>query len=702
MTTNRPLHASAKHEEITLAASPKLTIQAAADESKLPTFTLLAYTGGPMQLSRWADPVVVDLAGEITQRTPQLPLLYGHQRSDPVGHIDQFDVTDEGMTASGVMSVPGPSFDKITGAARNGYQWGASIGGVPSRVEYVEKGKTVQVNGQTYQGPLEVIRAIEIHEISVVSIAADRNATSNIAADAAEGEAMTFDQWLAAEHGINDASKVTPAKLKKLQAEFASVQAKADDDGNDDDAGKAQPKPAKDTPKPVEADAADAGIQASRERFAVEAERVDAIREVCAKLGDSSLQARAIREGWTADQTELEIRRARETVSAQAPMGFVPSGIQVTAQSVAAAAGLVAGGLTIRGVEASEGEQVAEAADSLRNRISGLQDLIEVAASVAGVELPRASRKSDDWIGAAFASHELTNVLSVAATKVLLNAYRQIDPTWEKVAHIETANNFHPSKAIDLSGDGAWPKIGDTGEVPLAKLSDEGYELQPYTYGRVFKVTRQQVINDDINAFLRMPQIIGRTGAMTILRAVWKLVMDNTGSFFDANSNNLRTGAAGALDIDTLSTGRSAMRSQLDPSGEVAGIEPKMLVVPPALESTARTLYTSEYVVQSGGSTKNTRPANNEHRGMYEPVVVPHLANSNISSGASSTAWYLFADPMDAAAVRVGFVGGRREPQVRGGQPLPVGELGVAWEAVLDFGVGFGNPRAAYKADGTD
>lgn len=67
--------------------------------------------------------------------------------------------------------------------AEQGFPWEASVHLTPLSVEYVERGVTAKVNGQSVQGPANVFRQSRLREVSFVTIGAD-----------AETSAQTFNE----------------------------------------------------------------------------------------------------------------------------------------------------------------------------------------------------------------------------------------------------------------------------------------------------------------------------------------------------------------------------------------------------------------------------------------------------------------------------------------------------------------------------
>jgi len=80
-----------------------VTIEAIADvegesqeKPRLPRFSMLAYTGGPMRIAGWRYPVIVDLAG-LAIPSQNRPIRFGHDMQSGVGHTDAIKVETDNL-----------------------------------------------------------------------------------------------------------------------------------------------------------------------------------------------------------------------------------------------------------------------------------------------------------------------------------------------------------------------------------------------------------------------------------------------------------------------------------------------------------------------------------------------------------------------------------------------------------------------------
>lgn len=126
-----------------------------------------AYSGGRVPDRN----LVIDLA--TTSITTPAPLLAGHLSGSVVGRITQASV-------AGAISIEGDLYSDIDDDARaiaqkaaRGHPWQLSVGLYGHTWEDVPPGKTVSVNGQSFDGPITVLRNGVVREVSIVALGAD-------------------------------------------------------------------------------------------------------------------------------------------------------------------------------------------------------------------------------------------------------------------------------------------------------------------------------------------------------------------------------------------------------------------------------------------------------------------------------------------------------------------------------------------------
>jgi phage major head subunit gpT-like protein len=664
-----------------LAAAVELeAAPAEGDAQALRRFTMTAYTGGAMPLAGWRYPVVVDLAGLDAGRQRR-PILLDHTRDVDfvMGQTDSVAVMNHQLVVAGQVMGDSPKARQVIALNDRGFAWQASIGARAEQVEFVPEGKTTQVNGREFAGPLNVARRASLGEISFVVLGADENTSAQIAASADQPQEtdMDFAQWLD-EQGFAG-NTLTEQQTTSLRAMY-------------DARPEEPPTLANENPAAT-----------IRAEAATEVKRIAAIRKVCGGK-HADIEARAIEEGWDATRTELEVLREKRPSGPALQSGGKP----MTAAAVEAALCL-----SVRMPEEKVlGWYGAPAVEAARSRDlcgMGLHELFFQVIHAAGGHA-RPGRMTDETIrtafeadrtiraaGGSFSTISLSGILSNVANKALLEAYTAVEGVATVICAQADVNDFKQVTRYRMTGQGTFEKVGPYGELKHANLTEESYTNQFDTYGKIIALTRQMIINDDLGAFLQIPRILGRQSAIAVEKAVFTLLLSNPGGFFSVANKNLQSGAATALQIGSLTTAEELFDNQTDKNGDPILVKSAILLVPTGLKVTAQQLMTETRVNETTTADK-PKPANNPHAGKWQPYASPYL-NAQGLAGSSATAWYLFANPADVAAMEIAYLRGQRTPTIESGE-TDFDTLGMKWRGYFDFGVAMQDYRAAVKSAG--
>ncbi len=325
--------------EFRILSSGPCSIVAAEGENKLPTFSMVAYTGAPMRPAGWWNDVIVDLEG-VKIPSQHRPILRQHDHEKIVGHSTEVKVSAKGIEASGVLSGhESPHAQEIVRLAKNGFQWQASIGADPIRTEFLEAGEETEVNGRTVTGPMTISRETKIGEISFVPLGADGDTSATVTAS--RGRTTVYKAQL--KHFM--AALRAAGRLKAARYSDEDVDQMSEDDAkaalkrcmaDDDQETESEDDSEEEMEEEEEAEAEEGGeeeersessadqrIKARRKKAAAELRRVDAVQAACRRHGVSecevthggrrvrvNLAAHAIEHGWSAQRTELAALRA--------------------------------------------------------------------------------------------------------------------------------------------------------------------------------------------------------------------------------------------------------------------------------------------------------------------------------------------------------------------------------------------------------
>jgi phage major head subunit gpT-like protein len=655
MTTNGP---DPTPESLWLTAEMRVTPSDAGKAPDgtptLPRFSMVAYTGGAMRLEGWKHPVVVDLAG-MTIPSQSRPIRVGHNTDRLVGHTHAIAREDRRLVASGVLSIPGPDTERVVAGSRNGFPWQASIGARVDQFEFVKDGQVAAANGREFPGPVVIVRKSTLGEISFVDLGADGNTSASVAAKAQESATVTTTATTAG------------------------------------------------TPDPTAGDT----VQAVRAAAASEVKRIAAIRRIFAGQ-HAEAEAQAIQEGW--DETRAELARLRlDRPAAPAVAGTRADDRFPAAQMLEAALALTRPSMQPERHYPADLLQAAE--DRYGPGLKIRQVIYFVARANGYTGSPFIDKRTFGdamyyaWTlpmtvrAAGTSTLSLPAILSNLANKELLDAYREEDQTWREIAIVRSVSDFKTVTSHRLLDNMEYEEVAPDGEIKHGTVAEETYTRQAKTYGKMFALTREKIIDDDMSALDDIRDRLGAGAARKLNSVFWKTFLNNS-SFFTAPRGNFLSGATTALGLDGtgLQEGILAFRKLKSPDKKRIGGVPTILLVPPELQFVAQRLYQSTTVNTGGASTKDMVPNDNIHAGKYRPVVCDWLSDTEFA-GNSAKAWYLFRNPGVLAPVAVSFLDGVQTPTVEA-TDADFNKLGIQFRGYFDFGVDLAEPLAGIKVKG--
>jgi hypothetical protein len=635
---------------LTLTGTAEITAIAAGaggteGEKALPRFKMLAYTGGAMRVAGWRHPVVLDLAG-LSVPSQNRPIRFAHDPAAGVGHTDAIRVEGGQLVATGVISRDTATAREVVASSRNGFPWQASVGASVEEFEFIRESQKAIVNGLEFSGPINVVRKATLGEISFVDLGADGRTSASIAAQQGGG-------------GGGGGGGVGGGP-----------------------AGDVDPGPS---------------AAALRAEALAETSRIASVRKICAGK-HMDIEAQAIREGWDATRTELEVLRASRP---KAPAIHAPD-TSITSEVLEAACFQSA---KLEGLEHVCSAQALEVAAKRFRSGLGLQELL-IEAAIANGYTGRTFRDSRRVLEAAFgrgaggieAGMTIINVggiLSNVANKFLLEGFFSVERVWRSICAVRNVSDFKTVTSYRLVGKDQYEQVAPGGELKHGTLGEETYSNKADTYGLMLSIDRRDIINDDLGAITTVPRKLGRGSGLKINDVFWTAFMNNA-AFFSAGNKNYISGADTALGIDGLTKGEVTFMDLVDSDGKPTGVMPSILLVPTALSAIGTQLYKS---VELRDTTANTKfPVANPHQGKFRIEVSRYLSNA-LYTGFSAKAWYLLADPSDLPVIEVAFLDGQEAPTIETAD-ADFNVLGVQMRGYHDFGVNLQDPRGGVKAKG--
>ncbi len=291
--------------------------------------------------------------------------------------------------------------------------------------------------------------------------------------------------------------------------------------------------------------------------------------------------------------------------------------------------------------------------------------LVELARHALAIENINSSQMSRmELVGRAFTSSDFPLILANQANKSMLKGYDEAPETWNIWAQTGNLSDFKQASRVNLSTFNNLDLVSEDGEYKYGQFSENGETIQLATFGKLFAISRQAIINDDLGMFTRIPSSMGRAASRTVGNLAYGVITSNplmsdglalfAGTAIGTDHGNLNLGGAAAISAATVGLARQGMARQTDSAANAVGlnIRPEFLIVPLSLEDVANVLMSSEF--DPSDTTSNNR-APNPARNTLEVVTDARL------DADSSTRWYEAAG-QTFDTIEVAFLDGNQAP----------------------------------------
>nr|WP_313752540.1 ClpP-like prohead protease/major capsid protein fusion protein [Mixta calida] len=280
-------------------------------------------------------------------------------------------------------------------------------------------------------------------------------------------------------------------------------------------------------------------------------------------------------------------------------------------------------------------------------------------------------------VGLAFthSSSDFGNILMDVAHKAALLGWDEANENFDKWTRKGTLTDFKTAHRVGLESLPALRQVRAGAEYKYVTLSDRGEPIALATYGELFSIDRQTIINDDLDMLTRIPMAMGRAARATVGDLVWAVLTSNPTMsdgkpLFHAAHGNL---IAADLSIEGLDAGRQAMLLQKSGDRRL-NIRPAYMLTPVAIESRANQLIKSVSV-----------PGADANSGIVNPIqnFVTVVSEARLDD-ESATDYYLTA-AQGRDTIEVAYLDGVDTPYLEQQQGFTVD--GAAFKVRIDAGV---------------
>ena len=555
-------------------------------------------------------------------------VLFNHDRDRVIGRV--LDVRLDEVTRKLRATIrfdEDEESERIYQKVRSGTLRGVSVGYAVDVWESVEAGAKSS-NGR-FTGPCEVATRWTPYELSIVSVPAD----------ATVGVGRSY-----VENGDGDMDEQNK-----------------DIDVKDQEREATQPAPL---------------VNAEAERQAAVAEERARVREIgtmCRQFGVDDVP-------YINDGMSVEVVRAAILDKLAQERKAQPVTVQIDEMDKFRAA--ATDGLAMRAGMAVENS--APGAEEFRGK-----RMMRLAAECVERELGKSTHAMDDETivrEALTGTGAFPGILSNVAHKSMAQAYQSAPTTYQFWTAQGSNSDFKDATRYRLSEADTLEKLNESGEFQAGGVTEGAAKTSIATYGRMFSLTRQAIINDDMGALQQLPAIYGAAARRMINKMVYKMLQSNPkvegAQLFHADHKNL---CAEDISIEGLAKMKAAMAKQKNIKGaEYLNIQPAFLICPVELEVQAAQLISSVVDPTKANATPN--PFANKMTVISEPEL------------EDAKAFYLAAAEGIAPTIEVTSLNGNLTPTMERAEQFDT--LGIKWRIYMDVGVNLLDYRGIQKSTG--
>ena len=537
---------------------------------------------------------------------------------------------------------------------------GVSMGYIISSYMVVEPGKTTR----GFTGPCEIATDWEVLEVSLEPVAADPSVGIGRSAETDETDIAEI---------ISDVLK-NNQEIRSLFQPAAVPAAPIPDVPNDN---KRSDQPVGETKTTT---------QTPEEVRSQETQRVLEITAICRNFPQLNLDAAEfIRNGASVADVNKEViqRLSKERTPISTPS--VEFGQEEVDKFRAAASDAMSfrAGFQV--------DKPAAGFESLRG-----MTMIDLARECYQRTHGKAFRGYDrrELVRAVVSSSDFPVVLANVANKSLMTAYQTAPTTYQRWTKRGNLNDYKPALRVQVSEAPLLRKVTKGNEYKHVAMSDAGEYIQLEKYGELFSLTREDIINDDLQALTDIPSKFGAAARLTINYSVYSILTGNpkmadSNALFSTAHANIEATVKTAPSKDAFKAAFTAMAKQKGLQKKDAvplNITPAFWIGPVALQFDAMQLVKSAVDVEANNA------ATNVFQNLLEVVADAQL------DAVDPDSYYFATAPGFIDTIEVAFLNGVDTPYI---ETQPGFEVdGITYKVRSEFGVKALDFRGLYKNPG--
>jgi hypothetical protein len=635
--------------------------EADTPDNGVATLKFSGYSGDAVSLKDYGfnAPVVYNI--ETMKISNKIPIMYDHY--EVIGHTTSVKKVDNASVAgAGLASVPGEATDKVVQGMKNGFPWQASMGlklnSYEKDISYHANGE-VKVNNRTFKAPIFVVDNSRLIEMTVTGFGRDSNTSF-----------FNKDKLMKIMNSATAQTQTPPADAPVTEPET-----------------KVENKAPVDPPK-----------EPTKEETAPEKKvdngNLDVIRvmKLAAKFHDHmDIVEEGLKNGWDderiSDKVELTIIN-KNTPKPPSPKTLHQNGSLMEARMC------LSFGSQPEYLEKVYGEELTNRANDMPQL--GILETVLMVANASGGNFTGHSdvEQMCNYVkNSGYSTFDLPDFFRKVG-EVMKDERWEINPPFAtQVCKEESNKDFRIHERKRMTGGAPWTEVADDGKLELYTAGNQTkYQTSLRTYGNVFTMTREEVINDDMGALTDMMDMMLEGAIMIPDLQLGRLMLtqDPAAGTFWVDDDNSFDGTA--LTRTNLSARFNAIRqyneNKTTIDWNVMINDRWSLIVSPNLEEAAWDLLKQDRIVSN--TTANTiQGEKNYWFGRMDLKTFNQMANTSaFGTGkfVGNTTWILWPSNKKFAPYVITYLRGRKRPTIENA-PMPSTFLGFGTRGFWDVKV---------------
>jgi ATP-dependent protease ClpP protease subunit len=385
----------------------------------------------------------------------------------------------------------------------------------------------------------------------------------------------------------------------------------------------------------------------------------------------------------------INAEKSKDLILAKLGENTTPLAAQPNSVIIHAGNGNLVGDSIRAHLMARAGYEKAEASNGYTSY--NLKELARASLGDRGIGMAGLNQMQMVALAFTHSSSDFGNILLDVANKSVLKGWTAAQESFERFTRKGQLSDFKVSKRVGLEEFGSLRKVREGAEYKYITLGDNGADIALATYGELFSITRQCIINDDMTVLTTIPEKMGAAAKATIGDLVFAILTGNPmmadgKNLFHSGHKNLGAGAPSAESLAVLA---ELMESQTTGGKKprALNIMPEFVLCPPNLKRTLTQIIKSSSVK---GADINSGIANP----MQDFAEV--ISESRLKLD-SDKAYYLAAGQGNDT-IEVAYLDGIDTPYIEQQQGFTID--GVATKVRIDAGVAPLDYRGLVKSTG--